>query len=570
MLVWVSAGLAEGEPLSPIEFEAERFATGSPYASGNTDRPRIQPPELGGWADVVQESHRLAGCVVYQKSWLAGHDQWAGRNVIRPGGDRFIDPPRAGDVRGPGVPITVYGVKGELVPIALQIYALEELNRVTVQLPRLEGYDVIGSEGISIRWLLPSQTGKSDLLPHERNDGWLIAPNPTLGIPAGRMEEFWIEIWISPAAWGGSYEGIISVSAENHPDTKIDILLEVLPFEVDPAPYVYGFWHDGEFSLGAESAYAKQLQHLRAWGVNGDGVGASCPPPVERIPDLSDLYDYLRLCRTAGIEHPIWYAYSENLLHDDIPGVLYRQPLWVRRQFEQIETYLQEHPDLPNVTVCLTSRSREMEQLETVLDSIVDPIRERQLQRVKTGMLVYTQSAFDAAVGRCDVIFQSSECEDFPNNFAKAKQQGTAMFVLNPVPSRATTGIYLWRLGGEGCLGAMESGYAGNDYEWIAPIDPMNAQFVHSTAWVSAAVGLWDLRYIATLQRLTEERSNDPNAIEAKEFLDQVYQNTIDYGSGANGGFRQMWVPEAYDRFRMQVAAYIMLILKADRPTDEG
>ena len=564
-LLLTVVGIAGAKDLSPLSFQADDFPPRSPLYITNSARPHPRPPELGGWSNLIEESHRLAGCVVYCKPWMAGHGQWDTVGIRRPGGDRFIDPPSASELLGATSPIRIYGVRGETVPVVLQMYAMDTLRNVQVGIPYLEGYSRIRDDSISIRWLLTSRTGDGQPQPTELVDGWLVAPRAGHAQPAGTMDEYWFLIWIPPTYRPGAYDGTITVSSEARPDTHVDVHLEVLPFQVDSSPYVHGFWHGGNFSLGPERAYELHLRHMTAWGFNGDGVGDSCPPPMERQPDLSDLFDYLQLCGKEDIRSPVWYSYAKHVVKGDIPGVLYQNPQWVREHFAQIEEVLLARPELPDVVICLADETRDLELIDHVVESMAGPIGNMSLARVRTGILVDSQQAFDHAVGYFDVIYQSATCSGYDANFQFGSDVDTSVFDMNPGLSRMGYGIYLWRLAGQGCPGVLDFVYGWNDHEFVSTVNALENKHIHSTAWVSASVGTWDLRYIATLERLIRENPDDHSSIEARAYLDQVY-GMVEVSPGEAGRFRQLWHPEAYADFRLNVSAYIMLIQKLDRP----
>ena len=543
-----AVGYAGAAEISPLSYQADDFLRESPLYVNNTTRPHPRPPEIGGWSGLIEESHRLAGCVVYRKSWLAGHDQWNSVGITRPGGDRFTDPPTAEEIISSTTPVHVYGVPGETVPVVFQMYSLETLRNIKIDLPYLEGYARLRDDQLSLRWLLTSRTGDGTPHPNELIDGWLVAPRERHDQPPGTMDEYWLLIWIPPDYRAGAYEGVITISSDARPDTRFDITLEVLPFEVDASQYIHGFWHGGNFSLGPGRAYALHLRHMMAWGFNGDGIGDSCLPPIERQPDLSDLFDYLRLCGEEGIKSPVWYSYAKNVVKGDIPGVLYRHPQWVQEHFTRIEEELLAHPELPDVVICLMDETRDIELIDTVLDAMADPITELGLTRVRTGAIVDSQEAFDRAVGRCDVIFQNSACSRYDENFQYGQESGTPVFDMHPGLSRMGYGIYLWRLAGQGCPGALDFVYGWNDHDFVSTVDPLRNKHIHSTAWVSASVGTWDLRYITTLERLIREHPNDPSAIEARGYLDEVYE-MVEVRPGETGRFRQTWPPQCLRQF---------------------
>lgn len=549
---------AQYDAVSPLLHQADTFPPQHPLAVPNALRPHPEAPDVGGWSTILQEAHRLSGYIVYQKPWMAGHEQWSGSGEKRPGGDRFIDPPRLNEVRGPSNPIELHGVGGEILPIVLQLYSFTELRNIRVDFRELRGPGVLAkNECVSIRWLLTSRMIPNRALPCELSDGWLMGPKSIDGMAANTMNECWILLWIPPGTIVGTYEGGLTVSSEGKPPTDIEVTVEILPIEIDESPYIHGLWHGGDSSLGPEGVYADQLRLMRAWGFNGDGIGPACPAPNERLPDFSDLYDYLQRCQEEGIRNPIWGSYSENVALRNIPGPLLRNPKWIAGHLQTIDKYLLERPDLPDVIVCLADRTDDLEILDEVIQTVVEPVSALNLSRVKTAFIVADQEAFELSVGLCDVLFQSSACSDYLSNFARGRDAGTIVYDMDPGFSRAGFGIYLWRLAAEGCPGGFEYVFGLERNRFLATVDAHRNRYITSTAWVGASIGTWDVRYIVTLERLIRENPSHPTAIEAAEFLRQIY-NMIAVESGDRGRFRQMWPPSMYDGLRKRVTAYIL------------
>ncbi len=557
-LVFTSSAVSE--EICPLDFLADDFPADSLMRKPNPGHPNPLPPDLGGWSDVITQEHILSGYVLYQKSWMAGHDQWSGRGDTRPGGDRFADGPKPEEIRNATTTIRTYCAHNEVLPIVLQMYALEDLRDVQVEITELLGAEEkIQRNYISIRWLLLSRNAAGDALPNETNDGWLVAPRPGHSMSADTMGEYWLLLWVPSDRPPGPYAGEITIRCAGKPDTVLNLIVEILPFEPDPSPYVHGFLHKGYYSLGMSGAYTQQLRHIISWGFNGDGIGESCSPPKERNADLSDAIDYLERCAVLGIRSPVWYSYASSVITGNIPAPLYRNPEWIVEHFQKLETELLDRPNLSDLIVCVADCPTEPEVLDYVIDKIVTPLMNLGLTRIHPAVIVDTQEAFDAAVGRSPVIFQNANCAGYAQNFGQGIQAASVVFDTDPGFSRAGYGMYLWRIAGEGCPGALSPIYGWNQHEFISPVDVQNQKYVHSVAWVSASVGVWDIRYVATLERLIAENPNTANAVEARAYLDEVY-NTIEAAGGNQGRFRQMWLPEAYDTFRRDTAAYIMLL----------
>ena len=102
-------------------------------------------------------------------------------------------------------------------------------------------------------------------------------------LPAGTCKQLWVTVHVPEAVPPGLYQGSLTLDEANEPASTVDVILNVLPFQLADTPEILGAYVNTGYGFGrdraaySDSRYERKLQDLRDHGLNSvsilDGVG---------------------------------------------------------------------------------------------------------------------------------------------------------------------------------------------------------------------------------------------------------------------------------------------------------
>ncbi len=157
--------------------------------------------------------------------------------------------------------VSSFATLGEYEPLNVAVQALKPLDGVTVAVGELRGPGVIGAERIDVRQVRcwPVRTHYS-VFDRYRVVPELLDPVAPTDVEAGVCHRFWLTIHVPPDARPGVYRGQAVVRAENAPESRVALELEVLPLTLlrDPAKSFGNYYRSPLDGLSARQSPAVQ------------------------------------------------------------------------------------------------------------------------------------------------------------------------------------------------------------------------------------------------------------------------------------------------------------------------
>jgi len=243
----------------------------------------------------------------------------------------------------PAIPSRVvngFGCRGTTVPLSFAILAGKDLRHVAFDTSDLTSGDhTIPADRIDLRVVAPwwrPVDGKGARLMNEMllHDPGFVVPrrdkpgnvyrDPKFGndaerllpvtIEAGTTRQFYVAVRIPDDAAAGLYQGAITARAKDGASIPLRIELEVLPFDLEPTPYAYGFFYRSDLEDEAaakrrgihswfktprqmEAEFANMAEH----GCNTLNLHEGKPPRTDEGWDLSVVDQCLEMAVRAGL-----------------------------------------------------------------------------------------------------------------------------------------------------------------------------------------------------------------------------------------------------------------------------
>jgi hypothetical protein len=448
-----------------------------------------------------------------------------------------LDPvPRLGRPR-PGElgPIRVFACPGQYASAAASVWALRDQPGVSVSLGDLRGETAtIAGTCADVRVVRRIR----ELPP-------FLERRPSVPIPEGQTQTFWLTSYVPHETPPGFYRGAIAVQPAAGPATTVPLILRVLPLQLPPPDKGYGFWWkmdgrwNGYYAEERESTLEqirKQFILLREYGCNM--VSWYGMPKITGKPDGSPALDFeqdewehnryspadfFRLGRETGFlsaDQPIQYPGADSLHSDWIARAVgldrksaefddfYRQACrgvdeWVKTQgFQAAFACIDEIGN---------SEERRQDALRFyriateagVLTSVTD-------NSMHGGVHLMGQSRFDEIIAMRLYNFITPEMID------STRESGDRLWLYNLASSgwsaardRFVFGLFTEACGAEGCAqwafqwppgntspyeAAARGGRTGYHYALPAPDGPLP-----TVALVGVREGIDDARHLALL-----------------------------------------------------------------------
>lgn len=144
----------------------------------------------------------------------------------------------------------------------------------------------------------------------------LVDPGPRVDLPAGATRSFWVTVRVPVDTQPGLYAGTVGVTSAGEALARLDLILEVLPIQLEDPPFALGFNYS---QPGDREALADHLADMRAHGMTVVAPLYDFHLPVDDD-DTSELGAFIEAYQAAGFREPIYFATPMLLSFDRLPG----------------------------------------------------------------------------------------------------------------------------------------------------------------------------------------------------------------------------------------------------------
>jgi len=505
--------------------EAGTWADG--IAAANRDEFRIRAaeiplPEPAGRIEDLPSSVRERGWIRF----APGLDEtvWA-NSVPKPGTPEF--PPARAGARGEAVPFT-FAVR-PLAPRLLPVVAVAEdlvspAGRIPASAVKIQVVRHLAKRGYNtIRWKLTP---------------WWLDDATAVKLKPGITRQFWVTVQVPADAAPGRYAGAVRFMGED----SVPIVVEVLPFALDPV----------EFPVGFYGMQADWLAFMRGYGLTAVSGGPNIrferfDDAKKPVFDFKAVDEYMDAIKTAGYTGRILSyggpANLEDVGYENVEATFaeWGRPAKLtaleggRRVFDAIKAHAKEKNWLPFV-FAMADEPRVRDTTQRILSSIAF------LRKVAPWLTLagsYSVEKDPKDELRTHALFRALDVSLLNDHdltiLSEGRKLGKDVMIYNQGRTRFTFGAYLWSEKKRGVKGFLQwhmfatHGYQFFDLDGREPDDGIIAvttRGIRPTLDLERVrMGLTDFRYFATLDRLAKAaKPGDPRAAEALHVLAPFWQ----------------------------------------------
>ena len=490
--------------------------------------------------------------------------------------------PKVGAV---GADIEVAACRGEIEPASFAVYALDDLENVTLDISDLKGPAVIPAKAIDPfvvkvwyragfysgdphgRFLVPNLLLKDDDLvrvdtdqqhnyvrstAEDGTEEYLLCSGPTsdhlenmtprqaktlqpVTIPAGTTKAFWLTIYVPEDSAPGDYRGTVTLRYESGKPHRIPLHLKVHAFDLPPSPLTYSVFNRGRLT-DAEETPAINSEYLHV-----DRYEREIRNQVLHGVLHPNSYDGFRMLRPALEARRRAGVATDRFFCVDLS---YR----VREASAGKEGFLE---DLPN-------RIAQWKELlsEYGYDELwvmgVDEARghkvlaERPVIEVihKAGAKVWAAATHETTFDNIGDLLDLGIMAGYPKPEEVKRWHGVGHQVFgyggpmtewdHPETFRRNQGLWLWKVGYDGFMHYAYRhgmGHVWNDFDHERRdhtfVLPIVDGLIDTIAWEGVREGIDDTRYATALVQAIKDAKDRKLAAEAQKFIDEMNTDTI-------------------------------------------
>lgn len=462
---------------------------------------------------------------------------------------------------------------GEYEPVNFVVYAVEDLERLAVEVSDLAGGDQsIPASRIDARLVLRGLMRDLYTLPPERSTvvSRFLLPLETVDIPAGTFREYHIIVHVPDETAAGVYRGQVRIRPAGRPLTELPLEVTVLPFRLREPSRAYGMYYRFP-AIQSDWAYIDaELADLRDHGCtlvkanvgieyqrNGDG---NIEPSLDRLERMLKLLKQHGFRGSLPVETGCIQA-ARLLEYDPVKD--YADEAERARFFAVVKEGLLRMLDL-------FKRYPEMEPLATHMDEVFGRdrlelyIRLTEAVRQIPSLRVYITLHNTPSPGVAEMTEQVDPYVDvrcynghaletwvhaghtFDDLGRELEQAGDEGWTYHNIRGaffeaewmRLVNGLWLWASPLRVHVPWMYYSFNGNpmdatdgprlrggDFAFAAP-DPRDpSRLVSTRHWEAFREGVDDMRYLETLEFLLSQRPDAPAAREARAWLEKLRRN---------------------------------------------
>ena len=222
--------------------------------------------------------------------------------------------PRAADLARP---LGCFACPGEYEPMAIALRAVRELKGVRCTISDLVGPETMSAGAIEVRTVkywrqrIGSSWGTEWRLMPE-----LLELHPQVDVAKDTTQEFWLTVRVPGAARPGVYRGTVTLATANAGTFTTPVLVEVLPFTLQPNERPVGmYWYENK--VAGTPRRDVQIRDMLAHGMTTLTMGQLFPEISNTngklVMDVAPLQTFLQDLKTLGIAGPIPYLNSSMM-----------------------------------------------------------------------------------------------------------------------------------------------------------------------------------------------------------------------------------------------------------------
>ncbi|MGI6609215.1 MAG: glycoside hydrolase domain-containing protein [Limnochordia bacterium] len=481
---------------------------------------------------------------------------------------------------------------GEYEPLSFVIYAQQDLDQVEVRVTDLRSSgQAIAFENVEmrcVRWM--ARRWRYSATPRSENlvpDPFYLEAYRPFSLCEGQMKQIWLTVKVPEDAAAGEYIGHVSVTADHQGECRLPIRVEVLPFTLRNSEKRLSIYYR---NYGARSSEQRRrdFQDMRDHGLRHAIIRPSLTYRVRRVdgefrfvPDFLDVRTVIEEMREYGFEGPYVVHSGFAGLWNQLDGLPQPQRLELyQRVLGDLGTALIELEEELGVEIVLQhldevfkTEVRERYELLTRPTVGIDGLKfyitfyphedETLMQWVDPLVHIrnYHGAAADAWLAKGRTFDDLAEYMN-PEGDRLWLYYNAEEVEMDPRWMRIINGIYLWLSPYElhaiwaysepkGDLFDDTDGASGT--MGMAFIDPRDGSLLSTRHWEAYREGGDDLRYLATLEQLMQERGESaPVACAAaRHYLEEL---------------RSSWWPQEPLAGRRGYQAAIVRAMNAEHP----
>ena len=457
--------------------------------------------------------------------------------------------------------IAAVAARGELRSLTAAVRPLRDLGRATLAVSDLRGEaGVIDAENCTLSVVRHLPTRSFNSLMYRIEPRYLAAASE-VDLPADLTRQLWVTVRVPEDAAPGVYEGALIVRPSEAAEFELPIRLRVLPFALEEADFITGFFGIQPDLPVEGEAYDKLQREIFAMFLDRGFTSFTGGPPIafggldesgEPILDFEAADAFIAAAREAGFHREFnsygsfvvtglyeRYGYVKGQTAAALEsqyGLPYEEI--ARRVWAAVEEHARERDWLP-FTYALCDETRVLEQAEQQIELMRLLNRVSSWLRTAGSYSVSFAPTEDPLTRAHQEFFRTLDMSMLNNHdeavMAKARELGKEVYIYNQGKGRYSFGVYQWSERAKG---------VGGRYEWIAFIrhgyeyfdldgrEPDTGAIYYASDGLrstprleQAAEGMNDFRYLQTLENLAvrAERSTSSDAkqaaAEARRFL---------------------------------------------------
>jgi len=518
--------------------------------------------------------------------------------------------------------LVLFASPGEYEPATFALHAIGPLRGVTTSASDLTAPSgaVIASENVEVRtvrrlvctrdgdrsryyeWPLALERRAAAACPAGDNLGYWVTvyvppdATPTVGASPGLA---WPDRWDDPALTAAAYRGTITVTVPDRPDSRLDLVLIVLPIRLDEPERLYGMCYlPTPASRGTfPDSLDQDMVDMRAHGMNS--IWTWPDSLTKEMPDGRIVYDFSR---------PMLFRKDYMVYGLDAVLEAYRRAgftrFWVCGTLDPMKEIIADYlgyrlgsEGFDRAYLAYIEQLREHATRQGWPDYCLHPIDEPgDPARAREALHYYSliKKAFPkertfadfgpwkgedkALIPACDIV-----CLAIPNpdNAGKVTAAGKELWAYNigsfghqPKLDRLTWGLTARKIGVKGYFQWVyqwwvEDSVAGGFPSCIRYTQPAPDGPLPTPAWEAVREGIDDERYLVTLEaRIRRAGDDNPAAVAAREALAAILAPVPGGGTPVvGGGYRDAFLDRTpsvqFDLWRWTIAGHILRL-----PTD--
>ena len=518
-----------------------------------------------------------------------------------------------------GGTLEAFATPGEYEPLNFVVYAVQDLERVAVDVSDLRcGTSVVPKDNIDVRLVLRGLMRNLYTRPPEQStvvSRFLLANEP-VDIPARTMREYHLIVHVPSNAEAGVYSGTVRIAPANQEASSLPVQFEVLPFRFRPLTRkAYGIY----YRFPADDQDCQQAE-IELADIHAHGAGTLKSPlgidyevtdgvPVASFDRLTQSLTLLRkhgfqgaLPVSSGCEHAA-RSLGYNVVQD-------YEDVSAREQF--LGTVMQSLSQLAE----LSKQYPEFEFLPTHMDEVfgrdrleryirlTEAVRQVPSLRVYITLHTSPRPGIEDMMRRCDPYvdvrcYNGHALDDWirvGHSFEELREEldrsGDEAWTYYNIRGsffkaewpRLVNGFYMWTSPLRVHIPWMYYSYNGNplddtdgprerghDFAYAVPDPTDSTQLIPTRHWEAYREGIDDMRYLCTLEDLIADNADHSEAKAAQVWLDKLRASlipkleeleSIDKESPILIVLSRRFDGVEYRQFRRQAAAHIQKLLE--------